>query len=99
IDALWARPVEATVLRSAAAAANALGLDEAELRFLNAALAVSPPDAQTLRLIAQAFTRQGLFEDAYRCWSELLAAQSDDEEAKQAVNDLRELASSHGLAA
>jgi tetratricopeptide (TPR) repeat protein len=77
-----------TMLRELADAAGACDFDEVELRYLFEARQRAPDDAQTLRHLARALTRQGRFDEALGPWSAVLA-QQPDAEATQAVEDLK----------
>jgi len=85
---LWRQPKSPSLLRELATAASALELDEAELRYLQAARELAPDDPTTLRLLARALTRQGRFEEAVGPWF-AVAALTGDAEAIQATQDLR----------
>jgi tetratricopeptide (TPR) repeat protein len=88
-DALWLRPNDVVVLQNAAMAASVLDFDEVELRYLAAARELMADNADTLKMLARALTRQGRFEDAMGPWFAVLALQPDDSEAERAIEDLR----------
>ncbi len=79
---------DATVLGQLAAAAGTCDFDEVELRYLFEARHRAPDDPPTLRHLARALTRQGLFEEAVGPWFAVLALEPDAE-ATQAAEDLR----------
>jgi Flp pilus assembly protein TadD len=87
-EQLWQNPLDASLLARFAEAAAALEFDEAELRYLFAARDLAPDDPTTIRMLARSLTRQGRFEDAVGPWFAVLALAPDDE-ARQAVEDLR----------
>jgi tetratricopeptide (TPR) repeat protein len=76
------------LLRQLATAAGACDFDEVELRYILAARDAAPDDAETLRQLAHALTRQGRFEEAGHAWSAVLA-RGNDPAAEQVLNDLR----------
>jgi Flp pilus assembly protein TadD, contains TPR repeats len=77
-----------TVLRELANAASTCDFDEVALRYLFEARHQAPNDAQTLRHLARALTRQGHFEEAVGPWFAVLALEPDAE-ATQAAEDLK----------
>jgi len=87
-EQLWQNPSDPSLLARLAEAAAALDFDETELRYLFAARDLAPDDPETQRNLARALTRQGRFEDAVGPWFAVLALAPDDE-ARQAVEDLR----------
>jgi tetratricopeptide (TPR) repeat protein len=75
-------------LRSLAAACAACDLDQAELRYLFSAREAAPNDPLTLRMLAQALTRQGRFDEGLAAWRTLFEL-APDQEAERAIEDLR----------
>jgi tetratricopeptide (TPR) repeat protein len=63
--------------------------EEAELRYLRAALESAPDNSTALRLLARALTRQGRFDEAAESWRQL-ATPAPDAEVEQAIRALRE---------
>ena len=88
--ALWNAPNDPAIYRQLAAAAGECNFDEIELRYLAAARESAPDDPETLRMLARALTRQGRFEEATGPWFAVLALAPGDNEAEQAIGDLRE---------
>lgn len=82
---------DSAVLRKLAQAAGDYDFDEVELRYLQEARRLAPDDAETLRQLARALTRQGRFEEAVGPWFAVLALQPDAE-ANRAVEDLKRAA-------
>ena len=87
-EQLWQNPSDPSLLARFAEAAAALEFDDAELRYLFAARDLAPDDPTTIRMLARSLTRHGRFEDAVGPWFAVLALAPDDE-ARQAVEDLR----------
>ncbi len=90
-DLLWRRPLDTDLYKRLAAAAAASDFDLVELRYLQSVLERSPDDLTTRQSLARALTRQGRFEHAMEAWSAVLARQPNDNEAQQAMADLRGL--------
>lgn len=85
-ERLLGRLDDRQLLGQLAAAAGACDFDEVELRYCE--LAAAAGDADSLRGLAQALTRQGRFEQAAAAWEKVLAAALADGEATRALADL-----------
>lgn len=88
--ALCQRPQSVEILRHLAAACAALEHEQAELCYLQAAVAVAPSDVETQRQLARALTRQGLFDEAAVAWKRLTELLPEDEECRQTIKILCE---------
>lgn len=87
-EQLWLAPQSVPLLRSLAQAAGECEFEEVELRLLNEARRLAPDDAETLREVARALTRQGQFEEAVGPWHAVAALVPGDQEAREASEDL-----------
>jgi tetratricopeptide (TPR) repeat protein len=91
-ETLWHRPNDIGELKKFAVAAGCVGFDEIEFRYFQLAHEVEPNDVGILQMLARALTRQGRFEDAIEPWTAVLAQKPEDNEAEQAIDDLRSAA-------
>lgn len=88
--ALCREPQSVEILRHLAAACAALEHEQAELCYLQAAVALAPSDVETQRQLARALTRQGLFDEAAVAWKRLTELLPEDEECRQTIKILCE---------
>ena len=88
--ALCRQPQSVKLLRHLAAACAALEHEQAELCYLQAAVALAVDDAEVQRQLARALTRQGLFDDAAVAWKRLAEMLPEDEECRQTIKILCE---------
>jgi tetratricopeptide (TPR) repeat protein len=95
--ALCQQPQSVEILRHLATACAALEHEQAELCYLQSAIALAPADAETERQLARALTRQGLFDDAAIAWKRLAEMLPEDEECRQTIKILREYTPPEGI--
>jgi len=87
-DLLHRAPNDPDLLLGLAAACAACDFNQAEVRYLHAAIEAAPNDARSLRMLARTLTRQGHFDEAAQQWHKLHTL-APDAEAQQAVADLQ----------
>ncbi len=86
--ALALNPWDIPTLLAMAEACNELGIDEAQLSYLRAALDVDPKDVTVNRRAAATLQRMGQFDQAIACWHRVELAKPGDEEAQRQISQL-----------
>ena len=86
---LCQQPQSVEILHHLAAACAALEHEQAELCYLQAAVAIAPRDVETQRQLARALTRQGRFDEALPAWDALAELIPADDECQQTLKILR----------
>ncbi len=87
IDLLVKNPNDVGTLTALADACENLDCDESQVEFLKAAVMVNVKEPEPNRLLARALENSGDFDGAIICWRRVLAAQSDDDEAKRGIGN------------
>jgi tetratricopeptide (TPR) repeat protein len=88
IEVLKLNPWDTSTLTSMASACDALGFDECQVVYLQAALEVDIKDPDINRLMGRAHERQGQFDKSIICWQRVLQAKGKDEEAQRSIANL-----------
>jgi tetratricopeptide (TPR) repeat protein len=88
VDLLKSNPWDVAALTCIAAACEAWGHDECELRWLRAALSSAPTDAEVNRLCAVALTKRAQYDQAIACWHRVKEARPNDEDIDREIATL-----------
>jgi tetratricopeptide (TPR) repeat protein len=88
-EVLKLNPWDTSTLVSMAAACDALGFDDCQVAYLQAALDFDIKDVEINRLMGRTLERQGQFDKSSTCWQRVLVGKGGkDEEAQRAIANL-----------
>jgi tetratricopeptide (TPR) repeat protein len=85
LEMLKLNPWDASTLGDMAQACQELGYDECQVIYLSSAVDADVRDPETNRLLARALGRQGEYDKAIGCWTRVLQAKPNDEEAQKQI--------------
>ncbi len=85
LEMLKLNPWDASMLAEIAQACEQLGYDECQIIYLSSAVDGDIRDPETNRILARALGRQGEYDKAIGCWTRVLQAKPNDEEAQKAI--------------
>jgi len=88
LEMLKLNPWDASTLGDMAQACEQLGYDECQIIYLSSAVDADVRDPDANRLLARALGRQGEYDKAIGCWTRVLQAKPNDEEAQRAIPGL-----------
>lgn len=89
LDVLKINPWETGTLGEMGNACEQLQFDECQVVWLKGALEADIKNPETNRLLGRALGRQGQFDQAIACWTRVLQAKPNDEEARRSIANLQ----------
>jgi len=86
LEMLTLNPWEVSVLWEMANACEQLRFDECQVIYLSSAIDADMREPEAIRRLARALARQGKYDWAIGCWTRVLQAKPNDEEAQREIS-------------